>query len=55
MSAHAEHVLHGHDDGHHHGPPVPHYSSQMTPGVLLEGSLFLVEGLKRMKLQKKLC
>jgi cytochrome c oxidase subunit III len=32
MSAHAEHIGHGH--GEHHGPPAPHYSSNITPGVL---------------------
>jgi hypothetical protein len=33
MSAHAEPLGHAHDE-HHHGPPVPHYSSRMTPAVL---------------------
>jgi cytochrome c oxidase subunit 3 len=32
MSAHAEPVGHGH--GEHHGPPTPHYSSRITPGIL---------------------
>jgi cytochrome c oxidase subunit 3 len=48
MSAHAERIPHGHDghdDGHHHGPPVPHYSSQMTPGVL---GMFLFIGTEIM-------
>jgi cytochrome c oxidase subunit 3 len=34
MSAHAEPFAHDHGHGEHHGPPVPHYSSRVTPGVL---------------------
>jgi cytochrome c oxidase subunit 3 len=32
MSAHAEPAGHAH--GEHHGPPAPHYSSRITPGIL---------------------
>lgn len=34
MSAHAQAEPAGHGHGEHHGPPAPHYSSRITPGVL---------------------